>query len=372
MSIDAINNNFQTGFAQAGTQAGSAESARGTFMGHTVSVQSSPASLLADAAEELGFSVDRTKDYELSRRKERESSDVGKKIIERYQQMMQQAGKKEQLEECVKNLKTLHERESMHKALAESFSDATDAWAALQAAIESFDNDPSVTDAQKAELKALADDFYETNGTAIKLGLQGALTGADFPDIGTSDETRDFYRQTVGEFSSVNEVFADIKREYGENIDRAMDFLFAALSSDIASDTPSMEITHLENVHAKLELVRLTQSAFKLCDEMMGRWENVHGQKHSPLKSMELLGDIVELRGKNYLGAIAIEKIAAKAKAPDPEYQVLFLQELLSTVRKFPVELFDDIAGRGTVMDAVQAAVDKAIDREDEWLASLE
>lgn len=53
-------------------------------MGHQVSVAESPASLLADAAEELGFSVDRTKDYELSRRKQRESSEVSRELLERY------------------------------------------------------------------------------------------------------------------------------------------------------------------------------------------------------------------------------------------------------------------------------------------------
>ena len=51
---------------------------------------------------------------------------------------------------------------------------------------------------------------------------------------------------------------------------------------------------------------------------------------------------------------------------------MLFLQELLNTVRKFPVPLFDDENGRMTVMDAVQSAVDQAIEREDEYLASLE
>ena len=57
---------------------------------------------------------------------------------------------------------------------------------------------------------------------------------------------------------------------------------------------------------------------------------------------------------------------------PDIEHEVLFLQELLNTVRKFPVPLFDDENGRMTVMDAVQSAVDQAIEREDEYLASLE
>ena len=87
---------------------------------------------------------------------------------------------------------------------------------------------------------------------------------------------------------------------------------------------------------------------------------------------MELLGDIVGLREKRFIGAVQIEGILAKAGAPDIEREVLFLQELLGTARKFPVELFDDEQGRMKILDAVQEAVDRAIEREDEYLASQE
>lgn len=186
------------------------------------------------------------------------------------------------------------------------------------------------------------------------------------------DAGRDLYRNTVGEFSSVNEVFAEIQKNYGNHFDKAMDFLFTAISNDIDSDHPSMEKTHLESVHEKLAMVRLTHSAYALCSELLDRWTNVHNVKTSGLTAMDLLGDVVALRGKNYLGSSAIDAICRKAMPPDIEREVLFLQELLTTVRKFPVPLFDDESGRMTVMDAVQSAVDQAIQREDDWLASLE
>ena len=50
----------------------------------------------------------------------------------------------------------------------------------------------------------------------------------------------------------------------------------------------------------------------------------------------------------------------------------LFLQELLTTTRNFPTALFDDEQGRMKVLDAVQEAVDKAVEREDEYLAQQE
>ena len=373
MSVEGITSAFQTGFAQGAHAASAAEGAKGVFMGHTVSASAtSPASLLADAAEELGFSVDRTKDYEISQRKQRETGDAGRKLLERYQAMMQQTGKGESLNNLVESFKKLADREAMQKALGEAFPDPTDAWAALEAAKEAFDADPSVTNDQKAALAALTKDFLAENGEAVRLGLQGALAGADYPELGGTDSTRDFYRQTVGEFSSVNEVFAEIQQKYGANFDKAMDFLFAAISNDIGCEEPSMEKTHLENVHQKLGIVRLTQSAYRLCADMLGRWQDVHGMHSPDLTPMKLLGDVIDLRGRSYVGQGLVDAICRKAAPPDIEHEVIFLQELLSTVRKFPVVLFDDDQGRMKVMDAVQSAVDDAINREDEYLASLE
>lgn len=371
MSVDGINASFQTNFAQNTSASQAADGAKGLFMGHTVQVQTSPASLLADAAEELGFSVDRTKDYELHQRKQRETSDIGRKLLERFQAMMQEAGKGEAMDRLKQALKSAADRESMSKMLQEAFPDPADGWAALQAAIDAFDADPTVTDTQKNTLKGLSDEYMRDHAQAIKLGLQGALASADFPEVGGMDAGRDLYRNTVGEFSSVNEVFAEIQKNYGNHFDKAMDFLFTAISNDIDSDHPSMGKTHLESVHEKLAMVRLTHSAYTLCSELLDRWANVHNVK-TPLSAMDLLGDVVALRGKNYLGASSIDAICRKAMPPDIEREVLFLQELLTTVRKFPIPLFDDESGRMTVMDAVQSAVDQAIQREDDWLASLE
>ena len=96
MSVDGINASFQTNIAQSASGAHAAEGAQGLFMGHAVQVEASPASILADAAEELGFSVDRTKDYELQQRKQREKGAISQEMIKRYQAMlMQRAGQNE-------------------------------------------------------------------------------------------------------------------------------------------------------------------------------------------------------------------------------------------------------------------------------------
>ena len=371
MSVEGVQQGFQTQFAGTAASRGAAGGEQAVFMGHTVSVEESPMSLIADAAEELGFAVDKTQDYELSQRRLRNQSDVGKKLLEVYRKLMHKAGKTRKAEQLVESLKRAGSRQAMRNALLQAFSDPSDAWAALQIALEAFGADPGVSDARKSELKALSDEYFEENAQAIRLGLRGAMAGEAFPELGGMDDARDLYRQTVGEFSGVQEVFAEIQQKYGAAFDKAMDFLFAAISSDIESDVPSMERTHLESVHAKLAQVRLTQSAYRLCEDVMKRWHEVHGVTTS-LTPMTLLGDVVALSRANYVGSGQIEAICRKAGAPDVEHEVLFAQELLNTVRKFPVALFGDVQKYGAVRDAVQATVDAAIEREDEYLAGLQ
>lgn len=358
--------------AQGPDAAHAASSAKSVFMGHTVSAAESPMSMLADAAEEIGFAVDKTKDYEIARRKERQSAEAGKKLLAQYRLQMQQAGKSDQINTLVESLKHLKDPKAMERRVAEAFGDPADAWAALEEAREAFEKDPAVTQVAKDALAQCSAHFGQANAQAIRLGIQGAVSAAGFPDIGGPDVGRDLYRQTVGEFSSVSEVFSEIKSKFGASFDRAMDFLFAALSADIASDDPSMEMRHLEGVHEKLGLVRLTQSGYRLCEEMMSRWQKVHGVKNSPLSAMDLLGSLMQLRGVRYLGADRIDAICSRAQPPDIEREVLFHQDLLSTIRRMPPALFDGDEGLATVVGAAQHSLDAAVEREDEYLASLE
>ena len=343
--------------AQGPDAAHAASSAKSVFMGHTVSAAESPMSMLADAAEEIGFAVDKTKDYEIARRKERQSAEAGKKLLAQYRLQMQQAGKSDQINTLVESLKHLKDPKAMERRVAEAFGDPADAWAALEEAREAFEKETALTQDPK---------------DALAHCTQGAVSAAGFPDIGGPDVGRDLYRQTVGEFSSVSEVFSEIKSKFGASFDRAMDFLFAALSADIASDDPSMEMRHLEGVHEKLGLVRLTQSGYRLCEEMMSRWQKVHGVKNSPLSAMDLLGSLMQLRGVRYLGADRIDAICSRAQPPDIEREVLFHQDLLSTIRRMPPALFDGDEGLATVVGAAQHSLDAAVEREDEYLASLE
>lgn len=364
-------------FVQQGQDAGTASAASamtGTFMGRQAAAVDSPMSLLADAAEEMTFAADTTDEFELSERKEREKT--SESMIERvqmYQEMMHEAGKTRDMDELTRQLRQGGGKDQALREARERFPDPSDAWAALSGSLDELKKEGADASVLTG-IQAAMDELQAQEGPAIRAGVQGALAARGVDGLGASDGLRDMYRQTVLEFGTVNDVLGHILERHGEvGFDKAMDFLFRALGNDLAADTPSMDKAHLESVHANLGQVRLLQSAHTLCDKMLERWENVHGVKgvrDGSLRSMDLLGEIVGLRNERFLGAMHIDRITARAQAPDIEHEVLFLQEMLNMTRSFPSQLFDGDQGRMKVLDAVQERVDNAIAREDEFLAA--
>lgn len=372
MSIDFSVNN-QMGQMATGAASSAGALAAGSLMGNAAVQVEDPMSLLADAAEELTFAADTTDEFELEDRKERERAEESlAERVKLYQDLMHEAGKAQDIDRLKDSLRAREGREKAAREALYRFPDPSDAYAALSDALESLSNDPSVDPAVLEDVRQGLAELEAEHGPRIRSGIQGALAAAGYADLDGTDNLRDLYRQTVCDFTDVNAAFAHIHEKYGDvGFDKAMDFLFNALSNDLATDVPSMETTHLENVHANLEQVRLLQSTHVQCERLLQRWESVHGVSDAALTPMELLGDMVNLRNENFLGAMHIDRIAAKAKAPDIERQVLFLQELLNMTRNLPVRLFDGEQGRMKVLDAVQEAVDNAIQREDEYLANL-
>ena len=133
MAIEGIHTPFAAGL-NAATGAHATDGPRGLFMGHAVKVEATPEKLLADAAEEIGFALDKTQDYEISRRKERNASRISEELLARYRAHFEKAGKSEAMHSTVESLKHAADAKRFRETLEEAFPDPADAWAVLEAA----------------------------------------------------------------------------------------------------------------------------------------------------------------------------------------------------------------------------------------------
>lgn len=373
MAVDLSIHSLRPGAQGPAGGASEAQAASGAFMGYAAAVVIDPMSLLADAAEELTFSVDTTDEFELS---EREEEDKALKSQEErlrlYKDLMHQLGKTEELNQLVSQLLNSRTKSDVMRQVRERFPDSSDAFAALDHALEELEKKGAPEESVQA-VRDAREDLLAEEGPAVRAGMQAMLSAREYGDLDAGDALRGLYRRAVCDFSGVNELFNHILDKYGQDkFDQAIGFLTRALGSDLSADVPSMEKTHLENVNANLGLVRLVQSAHVLCGRVMDRWRNVHGIENCPLDSRALLGKILALKGENFLSAANFERIATEAMPPDIEREVLFLQEVMQMVRSMPSQLFDGHSGHLKVLDAVQDAVDNAIGREDAFYAAQE
>ena len=353
----------------AGTFASAA--ATGSLFGLEAAVVESPMSLLADAAEELTFAADSTDDFELDERKERdEIAEAMEERVKKYQELMREAGDAQRLEALRDAVRSRAGKEHALRQARQQFPDPSDAWAALKEIRDELASEPTTDEALLRGVDEALSEMEASEGPAIRAGINGALNARGFESLGSPSELGGLYRGAVCDFTDVNAMFAHIQSRFGGDFESAVDFLYKALASDMAADTPSMEKTHLEHVNMGLGELRQLQSARSLCAQLLGRWHDIHGIKNCPVNDMALLGKILDLRKEHFISGSRISRLADEVKAPDIERKVLFLQELLNTTRAFSPSLFDGVEGRMKVLDAVQNAVDTAIAEEDAWLAS--
>jgi type III secretion protein W len=350
-----------------------AQAAVGVLAGHAASVSESPLSLIADAAEELTFCLDNTEELELKERKQKKPAEsVLLEKVQLYQELTRQVGQDRRANPLIQFLKSKNAFQNLLEKAKEFYPDPTDAWASLLEAREALAEEGAAAETLLA-IDAAIEDLQTQSCPEIKAGLEAVLGRAGYEELGSVDELRSEYRQTVCDFPGVTEMFEFIMDKYGENdFNAAMDYLSKVLANDLASDSPSHDGRHLEAVASNLGQVRILNSAHGFCELLLDRWRDVHGAADSQLTPMALVKEILAIKRENYISSSRIDQIVKAARPPDIEKEVLFLQELLNTARGFSPRLFDSADNRLKFIDAVQQALDQAIAREDEYLASLE
>ncbi|MDR3159371.1 MAG: TyeA family type III secretion system gatekeeper subunit, partial [Zoogloeaceae bacterium] len=107
--------------------------------------------------------------------------------------------------------------------------------------------------------------------------------------------------------------------------------------------------------------------AHALLVRFLERWHGVHGVQ-GEWTPMSLLQEVLRMKKNHYLASRDIDGLLAKAKAPDIEREVLFLQEFLGASRGFSPLFFEGDEARMKFIAAAQESLDLAIAREDEAL----
>lgn len=83
-----------------------------------------------------------------------------------------------------------------------------------------------------------------------------------------------------------------------------------------------------------------------------------------------LLSSLLSLAEASWLAPAQVEKLAREQRLPSTAAEIYFLRELADLVRAMPLKIFKDPEQRLKLVDAVQEALDKAVEREEDELAA--
>ena len=79
-----------------------------------------------------------------------------------------------------------------------------------------------------------------------------------------------------------------------------------------------------------------------------------------------LMREVLKLKNTPFVDGTKIGSLATRLGIRDIEMQIYFLRELHGLIRKLPMKIYSDDKERDRLMSAVQDALDRAIDEEDD------
>ncbi|MDR2488947.1 MAG: TyeA family type III secretion system gatekeeper subunit [Desulfovibrio sp.] len=349
--------------------------AEGVFMGARVTPDSDPMSLLADAAEELTFSLAESEESRLDERKEKTGTEKKRAFdpfIEAARKLVRDSGEKfgramDHLERLFKTRNNAALAELMDAlgrvAKEEGHDDPADAFVLLAGLKDRLGGGHPLAGTVDLALEELA----AKESFAVASGLAADSATPHFADM-TDADLRSAYRGAVADFGSPREALTRLCERFGvEKLDRGLDFLMTVLGNELSSSGPSVEKSRLKALTGDIAVVRVLGAARTRCASVLERLDKAHGVK-SPVGAEPLLDALLSARDNQYAGAQDFQRMAALAGTPDTEREVLFLQDLLQALRELPDIFYDGNEARLRTQAAAQSALDDAVRREEEEL----
>jgi type III secretion protein W len=364
LARDSLERDWQT----AGT-------AKGVFMGAEVAQAESPMSLLADAAEELTFSLAEKEESRLDERKEKSGPKSSRDLLVQaaeklLQRLDEQTGRALNHLERLFRARNNAELSELMQALGEVLEregrgrDPADQFILLAGLKERLGPGYALAGTLDSALDSLASREH----SAIASGLAVDVSARDFAELGEGRELRGVYRSVVADFTSPRDVLTRLLKQFGPgHLDKGLDFLMTALGQELSSAAPSAEKTQLKALTGDLAAVRVLGLVHARCSSLLDRLERAHGVK-SPLEPEKLLDAVLALRDNQFAGSYDFERLVSMAAIPDTERKVLFLQDMLQGLRDLPDLFYEGNETRLRVQDAAQTALDEAVRQEEEEL----
>lgn len=351
-----------------------ARETRGSYRGQTVEVTRDASSLMSDAAEELTFGAGEEVERKLPERREAEQRHGA--LLARVRLYTDKTGTldKNEFEQLVKQLLLMERARSEDVAALtrRAFPDPTDAHAALLLARDEVDKrrdlTPARADALREALTRAAERLEETEGPAVRAGYNiAAVSPGELRESPAA--LRVLYRDTIIDFSSYEATFAAMNRRWTPDaFPRAVDFLLRALGADMAATTPSTSPAQLKTVMDGLHMVETLRTLHHDAEALLRRVETRHGPQ--TVDPSRIAHTLLSFRDLPMLEESRVLADMPFLISPDPVRDATLTQGVRELAAGLPHRAFPSSEQRQAMLDALQAVLEQAADREEQGAPS--
>ncbi|MFC4297773.1 type III secretion system gatekeeper subunit SctW [Castellaniella hirudinis] len=355
------------GFGSLGQQAGfnTGQPRTGTLLGEHAVLLEGEVSSLGDAAEEISLHMaEKTEDKHHAERKVKPERPMELMRLEEVLEMLQQTqdpNAQAKLEALTAKL--LSGRGSPRQQTAQAFGDVSQQYLALQYALRKGEQEGAAPELLESLRDALADLEIES-GPRIRAGLNTLdSAGAFAADAQGVQSFQDTYRDIVlGENSLGKTLDLALDRFGSKDVGRGLQQLVLALGQDLSSARPSTSPQRLQALTGDLYHLQVAVTVLDGCTELSGK---LQAKGLGAPDNERLMRDLVGLTGDKWLNESRFTALAQQHGVTSPEGRVAFLAGIKALMRDLPIQVFPDPDARQATLNAIQDALDMAIDEED-------
>lgn len=364
--IDGFSNQSMQHPADRGLGERGASLTKGSLNGQEIHV-ADEMEMLSESAEEISLFIS-------SKAESKNSADRMKQVMRSLERMGHEEVKEynavaELFENAEEEAMFAHLILKQHadpgRAARQRFGRATDQFVALQYALNKGEEEGADGEVLSAIREAL-DDLDMEHGPRIRADLN--TLGAASEGQSSKEELQAFqdsYQDIVmGEPTLAGTLKLALERYGKTDFQGGLERLIKAIGQDLAALQCSCDPARLQNLVQDLYHLRVVSTVLDAAKALLDRVVGQHAMAGGD--PVVLMKELVGVSAEKWVAGSRFTTMVEKFGARDPEPQIHMLTGIKQLLRDMPERIFVDSDQRQSVFNAVQEALDNAIDREEE------